>query len=983
MENLHEFLPLYNVAENSRFLMDINNLTEFTKYKLAKEEDFPTHPGDLMKHQQLISNFISPNTPYDGLLLMHEMGSGKSCTAVAVAERFIKSTAPDYPVNRVKKILVLTKGKGLHANFVNEIANVCTAGEYLNKGDSRSVTNDYKKILKNVKVNYTFNTFEIFAKGLRKTNDIEKVRAYEDTLFIVDEAHNLRSNDDNVIYKDVYDLFSLLKRKKILLLTGTPMKDKPEEIVGLLNLIVKDKLKLEDLKNIPVFKKKVTGYVSYLKSITSDVVRIDEGSLIGELTHLRVHSVVMSDFQSAAYSDAMKEDNVDKSIFNNSRQAASIVFPDSTYGKLGFETNVTSSGGWYKFSDRATISELRTNLEKYSVKYADLIRKLDDDYAKERLSFVFSEFVKGSGLVVLSLLLEMNGYTRVVNPVNIATFKEKRYAVFTNDTSTTEQTRRIISFFNHPRNSGGRYLSTILGSKVIMEGFSFKNIQSEYILTPHWNYSETSQIIARGFRVGSHRALFEKNISLKVKVYHYVAMPTKEGSSIDLHMYEISEKKDFEIQKVTKTLKEVSFDCQLNKIRNTVTDPSLVNTRECEYSSCEYQCDNSLEIGSDTRNYKLLYWRYSKEYYDLKKFIILKIKTLGAITLEDIMDATTRTKFEIACVAQDIMDNRSVLFSRPEGSYYLVVHKNIFYGSKNLKNQDTLDGDFDPFLNSFYSRYVPVFVGKSIDELVFDSQQNFMVTLIHKIFKSKNLKQLQSYVGEAPLYLQEKLLCYSINSDFTKTTAVESMFVKNMILNNYKLYYSLSAPSASNNLAVPPMAFVWLVEDNPTCSNDLTNTRAWRKCTVQEKQYVSRLQTFNKIDKSVENPYGYIGLVNRLTNDFCLTRVDTAISEVNDKRKRNVGKRCQNWKKADLIDLAANRIKIDPEDDFNIDMVKMRSDPKFKTLLAANGTRRDYKRVAFWNAQGVDYICRNIMEKLTERKLVVNDPNCGTTKKIR
>ena len=88
---LHDFIPLYNPIQTQEFDRDINSLKEFTRFKLPKEEAFPQHPGDLMLHQRLISNFINPRTKYDGLLLVHEMGTGKTCTAVGVAEEFIKS----------------------------------------------------------------------------------------------------------------------------------------------------------------------------------------------------------------------------------------------------------------------------------------------------------------------------------------------------------------------------------------------------------------------------------------------------------------------------------------------------------------------------------------------------------------------------------------------------------------------------------------------------------------------------------------------------------------------------------------------------------------------------------------------------------------------------------------------------------------------------------------------------------------------------
>lgn len=995
---LHDFLPLYNPIQTLSFDRDINNLTEFVQYKLPREEVFPENPGDLMLHQKLISTFINPHTDYNGLLLVHEMGTGKTCTAVSVAEQFIHNrnimeqstpirlAEPNHkiaaeqsmPGTTIKNIIVLTKGKGLQNNFVNEIANVCTKGQYL-VGLDKYVRNRDNRIRRNVKVNYTFDTFEIFSKNLKKISDREKTITYENSLFIVDEAHNLRMSSDaeeSGIYKEIYGLFELLKNRKILLLTGTPMKDKPEEIIDLLNLILKDKLTIEDLSNKEIFQKKIGGYVSYLRAMMSDVNRSEQGQLLGTLNHFKVYPIIMDKFQSEIYLSAKKKDDEERSIFNHSRQSSSMVFPDKTYGKIGFEKNVVQTSTGYRFESTIRTA-LEQDLSKYSAKYADVLHKIKDDYSKGRLSFIFSEFVKGSGLVVLSLLLELNGYVKATSTSNFSK-KQKRYAIFTNETSTNSQTRQLISIFNNSKNVKGEYISTILGSRVIMEGFSFKNIQSEYILTPHWNYSETSQIIARGLRLGSHNDLIKLGIVPEVKIYQYVALPSKNNvnGSIDLHMYEIAEPKDFEIQKVIRTIKEAAFDCQLNKDRNTILNPTLNNTRSCEYTSCEYQCSNPypIEGQSDQRNYRLLYFRLSEAYQKLKKFIIEKV-VVTPVTIEEIMVETTHSQFEILCVLQDLLNFKEILFTRPEGSYYLSNEKNLFYASNlSLNDQDQIEWFDDPHLLNFYSKYSTIFMGKSIDELIFIHVKNFMVHLIDKIFTSKNLSELQKYMVELPIYLQEKLLCYSIS---LRSKNTPNNFIRDMVLNNFRLYYRLEDEKA----------FVWLNSDQYKCTLDFENIGSWRPCNINEQQQIETMKKERQNLKIVNNPYGYIGLLNRNTNDFCLRKIDNGDTEASDKRKRNVGKRCQNWNKKDLIDLASNRLKIKPDEDFDFnesDVVRMKNNPKFKNILDSNnGTLKDYKRVAFWNAQDINYLCSRIMQNFMDQKLVVDDPNCGTSKKIR
>jgi isocitrate/isopropylmalate dehydrogenase len=66
---------------------------------------------------------------------------------------------------------------------------------------------------------------------------------------------------------------------------------------------------------------------------------------------------------------------------------------------------------------------------------------------------------------------------------------------------------------------------------------------------------------------------------------------SKNIMSIDYLMYEISEIKDLKIKQIERVCKETAVDCALNKRRNLLAIDKD-NTRECEYQSCNYVCDN-------------------------------------------------------------------------------------------------------------------------------------------------------------------------------------------------------------------------------------------------------------------------------------------------------------------------------------------------------------------------------------------------------
>jgi hypothetical protein len=1051
---LYDFLPLYNSTQSVEFDRDVNTLQEFTQYKLPKEEMFPQNPGDLMLHQKLISTFINPHTAYSGLLLVHEMGTGKTCSAVAVAEQFIKARLQSFrdgegiAETRLNRIVVLTRGEGLQLNFINEIANVCTSGKYLSEIDKYTdeVEFKFKRLRKNVKANYEFQTFEVFAKKLSTMSSKNKAK-YEDALFIVDEAHNITHNQERStekedveeelklstvakrrvterstppkagretakpsstnplkknkgvsIYAEIYGLFESLERKKILLLTGTPMKDKPIEVVDLLNLILPEKLFAADLENELEFARKVKGYVSYLRAMVSEVESVEVGEKLGDLQYLKVYPVQMSPFQSKIYRSAQRRDEEERAIFVNSRQSSSIVFPDGSYGSGGFVENVKSLGyNRFRFKQLGVENELKQNLGKYSAKYRSLVSHLLSDYDNSRASFVYSEHVKGSGLIVLGLILELFGFTKATVNTDFSK-KGKRYVIFTNETSTNTQTRKLIEAFNNPKNLYGEYITTILGSRVIMEGYSFKHIQAEYIMSSHWNYE--SQVIARGLRLGSHNDLLRAGVIPRVSIYHFVALPDHASSSsvgsIDLYSYQIAEQKDIAIQKVVKMLKEAAFDCELNKERNMITNPKLDFTRSCEYDECNYTCvGEQNKNGKDPRNYRVLYFSNSEKFVQLRALLLNKFRSSRTqiATLEELQTVTGFERFEIYFTLMNIINSREILFTRPEGVYYLHHLNNVFYpatmSSANVE---------DPYLLEYYLQYSGVFVGKTIDELIYENQNKYMVELVTKIFNSSDLRILRENVADLPVYLQEQLLFHSLVS---QERDKRDNFVRNMILFNFKLYYTIVPFDAKRQSAlVGPLgqrvtqtnkAYTWLNQDEYKCSDDIITDKSWRKCTLEEIKEVEAFKKDKYRVKVSNNQYGYIGFENIVDNkhEFCLKKVDENNDRQQDKRSINVGKRCRNWKKQELVNLVANILKLDETREFPFgqqNVQNLLTDPNLKDIVGSPGgnrTLKDYKRIAFWNAQSVKELCDQIQITLKEKQLVVQNSNCGTSRKIR
>ena len=84
----------------------------------------------LQSHQALVSNFLNPDTPYNGLLLFHGTGTGKTCAASAIAEKF-KQLSNDY-----EKIYIVVTGPLIKEQWRDEIITKCASHVYLKDFDS-------------------------------------------------------------------------------------------------------------------------------------------------------------------------------------------------------------------------------------------------------------------------------------------------------------------------------------------------------------------------------------------------------------------------------------------------------------------------------------------------------------------------------------------------------------------------------------------------------------------------------------------------------------------------------------------------------------------------------------------------------------------------------------------------------------------------------------------------------------------------------
>ena len=239
---------------------------------------------ELAPYQIFVRNFLSFQTPYNSLLLYHGLGSGKTCSAITVAEEmrdYLKQMG-------ISKRIIVVASPNVQDNFklqlfdernlkeIDGLWNIksCTGNKFIREINPMSmkglpkekVVAQIKRIINN---SYLFVGYIEFANIITKKSSVssdipeqKKKRVSEarlqkffnDRLIIIDEVHNIRMTDDNKDKRVAVSLLKLVKTAKnlrLLLLSATPMYNSYKEIIWLLNIMnINDRRATIELKDI-------------------------------------------------------------------------------------------------------------------------------------------------------------------------------------------------------------------------------------------------------------------------------------------------------------------------------------------------------------------------------------------------------------------------------------------------------------------------------------------------------------------------------------------------------------------------------------------------------------------------------------------------------------------------------------------------------------------------------------------------------------
>lgn len=575
---MEHFIPSYPDLSNPDSAKIIAEKKEFQDLK----DEF------LFPYQMFVRRFLSPDTPYNSILLFHNMGSGKSFSAIAVAEDHKEI---------FKAPLVLVKGNSIAENFRNQVR----------EWGRHSKTNSYSP------GDYEIKNFIIFSRMLSLISDSQIKKDYSNRVIIVDEIQNLRSSsshyeqqeenlymtkEEKGVYDQIWRLLHVAENIKVVLLSGTPMVDRKEEICGIMNLILPINLQIRSsmMSDEKYFISRIRGRVSFQETRRKMPNVVEEGQIIDGL-NIPIIISKMKGIQKETYHkiSILNEKNF---VYRSSIYCSIIVFPDGRYGGAAYHdidpyNSVETSLSYYRQLNKSSsgrvlkkkylksyiphfpsdIREIikRDGLSNYSCKIHTMMKIINgeiygQDTSKD-LVFVFCEEVKGSGLIMMGCVLEAFDYSYYQGENIKYLSKAKRYAILAGDKSLCKNPEKILKGFCSEENKHGEYIKILLGSKVSGEGINLSNIRQVHIMTPHWNMSSTSQAIARAIRTDSHKMLQEHERT--IRIFRHAAIATDEEKSfdffdpkisIDLYKYRTSQDKAKKIHDVKEILRLNSVD---------------------------------------------------------------------------------------------------------------------------------------------------------------------------------------------------------------------------------------------------------------------------------------------------------------------------------------------------------------------------------------------------------------------------------------
>jgi superfamily II DNA or RNA helicase len=458
----------------------------------------------LMKHQITVIQHVLNNR---GLLVYHGTGTGKTLTAITAFQCLIES-------GQVKGAVIITPISTIKRFLVE-------AKEYY------SATAEGKKLFakyfpQNEKVKFGETPVSIL--GQAKFARIKNMKAFiKNKLLVIDEAHLLKTKISPSHGKEAVAVLEASKyAAKVIAMTATPIMNREEEIVNLMDMIYGP-------NQFTIDGDKVTQDV-YKSRILAPY---EQGNTDMFDKYFKC-KVSINDADDKKLSERFPKVIINEQI---------LIMSKAEYEEY-WKAEI---GQWEKSS---TAIDINKNLSMF---YNGIRRKVNEHkgQAGRKIDWIIDHIISTTAKMkgeenrsMIYTTWEKLGINLFVKKLNE---KKMNFSLITGKTKGKERQRQIDDY-----NTGKNPI--IILSSAGKQGIDLKGTRNEYITDVSWNQAEIDQIIGRGARNGSHLHLPPDQRYVTVwKLYldkpeGWKKHPRKHGGytehkSIDTYLREMDKKK--------------------------------------------------------------------------------------------------------------------------------------------------------------------------------------------------------------------------------------------------------------------------------------------------------------------------------------------------------------------------------------------------------------------------------------------------------
>ncbi len=513
----------------------------------------------LTPSQVTLARFFAPDSDRRSLLLFHDVGVGKTCTAIQIAERYARDGI---------KVVVIAP-RAVIGQFGREIYNRdAPSGGCLGDGGYKT-PEAFQKRYTLCTIHHIFKIVDKIRADARAIHMSDQAREFEvdarvrsrfsNTLFVVDEVHKLRdTKEEKASSETLVRIARCTVNSRMLLMSATPMYNDRSEILWILNLMrTNDKRPRLDERNLTTrsIAAAAEGYVSRVRRADDDPAFPKQEPVSNfELDGLEL-------FASRPPPGPQLEALSGRSRLT-ANNAHNVFFPPGNAFSDVFEVRRRKGVQrlQYAYVDPGRPIFSGEALATHACKLRTIV---DAVLVAETPTFIFSELLE-HGIIPLAIALEHAGYRRYAGPSLLVPpsgqDSGKRYIMLCGEPALSDSFD-VLRQFNRRNNADGSIIGVVLGSLSVAEGVDLRNVGDVHVMEPWWHMNRIRQIIGRAVRRCSH-----PHGGGRVRVWLHACVADSLGaeSSYDLYRYKIAAAKSAAIEEVENALGAASIESSLS-----------------------------------------------------------------------------------------------------------------------------------------------------------------------------------------------------------------------------------------------------------------------------------------------------------------------------------------------------------------------------------------------------------------------------------